>query len=186
MGEAVEERRPRSTAKVLGSLVLAVMAGIVLLALCTSLLVSSTPKHTLEVPLSEVTTGLPRFYPQPSFGADTDGRTFGVWVLVPDSGATRAFAAQDPSSGCFVNWRGDRTVGGVTEVFVDGCSGSSYDQEGAVVAGPAARGLDGFEVERTGAAIVIDLERLRLGLCREGAVATGDCSAPGQARYEDR
>jgi len=181
-----EQRPPRSTVKVIGGLVLAAVAGFALLGACLSLVVSSTPKHTLEAPTREISVGAPRFYPQPSFGADTEGRTFGVWVLVPESGETRAFSSQDPSSGCFVNWRGELTVESVTGVFVDECAASRYDRTGAAIAGPAARGLDGFDLELTGAAVVIDLERLRLGPCRAQTTAPSDCSAPGLTRYEER
>lgn len=169
----------------LGSLALAAVVGIVLVGACLSLVVSSTPKHTLEVPLGELTAGLPRFYPQPSFGADANGRTFGVWVLVPATGGTRAFSAQDPGSGCFVNWRGELTVEGETGVFRDSCSDTSYSRDGEIVSGTGLRGIDAFEVEVTRTAVVVDLERVRLGRCRDG-VAEAGCSTPGVPRYEAR
>lgn len=171
----------------LGSLALAIVVGLVLVGACLSLVVSSTPKHTLEVPLGELTAGLPRFYPQPSFGADASGRTFGVWVLVPDDGPTRAFMSRDPRTGCFVDWRGDLTVDETRGVFRDPCHGSSYRQDGGVVFGPAARGLDEFDLEVGSGSIVIDLERFRLGMCREGVPPDEQipCSTADRVRYED-
>ncbi|MGE0227196.1 MAG: hypothetical protein AB7I38_01735 [Dehalococcoidia bacterium] len=185
MDEQSEARRPRSTVKVLGSLLLAVVVGLAAVVGCLSLVVSSTPSHTLEVPQGELTVGAPRFYAQPSFGADASGRTFGVWLLVPEVGSTRALLAEDPASGCYVNWRGELAVEGQTGVFVDTCDGTSYGRDGTVLSGTAPRGLDSFDVDVTATAFVVDLERVLLGRCRDGGNA-GGCSPPGQPRYQAR
>lgn len=172
----------------LGGLLLAGFVGLVLVAACVSAFVSSTPRRTLDVASAEVTPGLPRFYPLPSFGADADGRTFGVWVAIAERGDARAFFSRDPGTGCFVAWRGDTTVAGVRGVFREGCEGISYDIEGSPIEGPAARGLDGFDIEVESTRFVVDLEQFRLGICSEGIGAheAERCSAPGQPRYADR
>ncbi|MEZ4553013.1 MAG: hypothetical protein R3B59_03825 [Dehalococcoidia bacterium] len=185
MDEQSEARRSRSTVKVLGGVALTVIVGLVAVAGCLSLVVSSTPPHTLEVPQGELTVGAPRFYAQPSFGADSSGRTFGVWLLVPETGSTRAFLSQDPGNRCYVNWRGELAVEGQTGVFIETCDGTAYAPDGAVLSGNAPRGLDAFDVEVTATVIVVDLERVMLGQCRDEG-DTGDCSSPGQPRYETR
>lgn len=176
MDERNEVQRPRSRLKLLASLLLALFAGLVLVGACLSLVVSSTPRHTLEVPTGELSAGAPRFYAQPSFGADANGRTYGVWVLVPDRGATRAFASRADGSDCSVSWRPEVAVGGVTGVFQDACDNSSYDADGRLLAGPALRGLDRFDVEVTASRVVVDLENAHAGTCRRDPAPGVPCS----------
>jgi len=173
---------------VLGGLVLAVVAGLALVAACVSVFVSNTPRRTLEAARSELTPGLPRFYPLPSFGADADGRTFGVWVAIPESGSARAFFSRDPGTGCSVVWRAGAPAADARGVFREACEGTSYDIGGSPVSGGAIRGLDGFDIEVESLRFVVDLERFRLGVCPEGAAPSGaaaPCSPPGQPRYEE-
>jgi cytochrome b6-f complex iron-sulfur subunit len=172
---------------VLGGLFLAIVIGLLLVGLCVSAIVSSTPDRTLEVPRDDLGVDQPRFYPLPSFGADASGRTFGVWLVLHEDGTVDAFYARDPRTGCYLPWRTDFTFEGKAGWFRDPCHGSTYDLEGTRVFGPAARGVDEFDAEVTDTTVIVDLERFRLGECWAGVpeAERPPCSEPGQPRYED-
>lgn len=184
-GESVPEvTRPRSTWKVLGSVVLALVVGLVLVGLCVS---AVTPDRTLEVPRRDLGVDAPRFYPLPSFGADSEGRTFGVWLVLRDDGSVDAFYARDPRSGCYLPWRPEFTFEGRNGWFRDPCHGSTYTLEGEPVFGPVARGVDQYDTEVDRTTVTVDLEQIRLGECRPDITTAEDipCSEPGNPRYED-
>lgn len=184
-----DRTQPRSTWKVLGGLILAVLFAFLLLGLCVSALISTTPHRTLEVPRRDLEVDLPRFYPLPSFGADESGRTFGVWVVLRDDGSADAFYARDPRSGCYLPWRGDFAFEGESGWFRDPCLGGTYDETGSAVSGPVSRGVDRFDAEVEDNMVTVDLERIRLGECREGIEVPPKeqvpCSQPGNPHYED-
>jgi hypothetical protein len=186
MQPSVDAPRPRSTWKVLGGLVLALVTGFVLVSLCVSAFVSSTPHRTLKVPRSELQVDLPHFYPLPTLGADAAGHTFGVWVVLHDDASADAFYSRDPRSGCHVPWRAELEFQGDTGWFRDPCLGGTYSLGGAAVSDPAIRGIDRFDAEVDQTTVTVDLERVRLGDCRTPEAASKPCSTPGQApHYED-
>lgn len=183
--EPAAPQRPRSTIKVLGGLLAFLVVSFGLLGLCVSTFVSSTPHRTLEVPRTDLTAGAPRFYPLPSFGADPDGNTFGVWVVLHDGGTADAFYSQDPQSGCSLPWRPELSFQGSFGWFRDACNDITYSIDGRPAAGPAARNIDEFDAEVTDANVIVDLERVRLGQCPAVVTNPAPCSLPGQpAQYE--
>lgn len=186
MQPSSEVVRPRSTWKVLGGLILAIAVGLLLVGLCVSALVSSTPSRTLEVSRNDLGVDQPRFFPLPSFGADESGRTFGVWLVLHGDRTADAYYARDPRSGCYLPWRFDFTFEGEAGWFRDPCDGATYDLDGTPVFGPAVRAVDEFDTEVTETTVIVDLERLRLGECSglPGAEHL-PCSEPGNPRYED-
>jgi hypothetical protein len=188
MEQPEEVVRSHSTWKVLGGLFLAVVFAFLLLGLCVSALVSSTPHHSLEIARTDLDFDLPRFYPQPSFGADADGHTFGVWVVLHRDSTADAFYSRDPRSACNLPWRAEMTVEGTTGVFQDPCQGGTYDRTGKRVFGPAVRDIDEYDTEVSDTTVTIDLERLRLGECPfiPEAERVTPCSEPGNPRYADK
>ena len=176
-------RRPRNPWLPLGVLVLAVLALAALLGSCVVLLVRSVPSRTLTTPLSELTVGVPRFYPQTGFGADVAGRTLGVWLLRRSSAGVQALYSRDPHSGCHVQWRPNESFGGYSSVFRGPCSGSVYTIDGEAISDPAPRGLDRFDVTLSATSVTVDIERVRLGPCRPEVVEIVECSPPGAPLY---
>lgn len=177
----------RSTWRVLGTLLLVVAIGFVGLAACVRAFVGSTPARTLEVLRSELAVRVPKFYPLPSMGADAAGRTFGVWVTLEDDRSATALLARDPYSGCGVPWRAELRVAEVTGVFRDPCRGAAYDRDGTAIDGTTPRGLDSYDVEVTAGRLIIDLTRVRVGMCPSGGgTGVSDCSRPGAPVYRSR
>ena len=87
--------------------------------------------------------------------ADTPLQVANVPIYVVRLSATEviALSQRDPRSGCHVAWQL------ATREFIDPCHGSTYEQTGEYVRGPARRGLDRFpvEVNRSGEIVVTSL-----------------------------
>lgn len=163
-------RRPRSTFRVLGTLLAVGLLALVALGSCVRAYVGSVPARTVSVPRTDLTPGVPKFVPVTSFGAD--GRnTHGVWLMLRPDGTAAAFSSRGPERGCFVAYRPEQSA------FRDGCTQALFAPDGSPLTGEASRGLDAFRVTSDPAAYIIDLERTMLGPCRH-AGATG-CSRPG-------
>jgi hypothetical protein len=177
-------RSGRSTWRVLGTLFLVVAVGLTALGACVAAYVGSTPRRTLEVPRTELAVRVPKFYPLPSMGADASGQTHGVWVTLDDDGTATAILARDPWSGATVPWRPDLTFEGTTGVYRDTRGGSTYTRDGIGLFGPAPRGLDSYDVRVDARRVVVDLVRVRLGVCRGTEVT--DCSRPGAPVYRSK
>jgi hypothetical protein len=70
----------------------------------------------------------------------------------------------------------------MTGAYRDPCGGWTYLRDsGEIVFGASPRGLDSFPVRTEGKDAVVDLTRVRLGLC-QGAFALPECSLEGQPR----
>lgn len=163
--------RPRSTFRVLATLVLALVVGLGIVGACVRAYVDSVPARTVSITRTELIPGTPRFIPVTSFGAD--GRnTHGVWVTLGADGTPTAFSSRGPERGCFVAYRPEQSA------FRDGCTQALYaPADGSALTGEATRGLDAFRVTAGRTAYTIDLDRTLLGACRDAA-ASG-CSRPG-------
>ena len=183
MQEMAASPRPRNPWRAIALLVLAIFAGLVLVAACMAAIVGGTPKRTLKVPRADLQTGVPAFYPLPSLGADRAGRTHGVWVVLRADGQAQAFFSRDSHSGCTVPWRADFVFEGRAGWFRDPCTGSTYTLEGEKVFGPAPRGLDRHPASVEEAQVVVDLEQVLLGTCQYAGETL--CSPPGQPVYRD-
>lgn len=162
--------RPRSTFRVVATLLLAAVVGLGIVGACVRAYIDSVPARTVSVTRTELIPGTPRFIPVTSFGAD--GRnTHGVWLTLSANGTPTAFSSRGPERGCFVAYRPEQSA------FRDGCTQALYAPDGSVLTGEATRGLDAFRVTVGPAAYTIDLEHTLLGACRDAA-ASG-CSRPG-------
>ena len=177
--------RPRNPWVPLSIFALSILIFVVLLGSCVVLFVNSVPPRTLRAPLSDLTLDVPRFYPQVSFGADSEGRTFGVWLVRQSGGGVLALYSGDPHSGCHVRWRPDESHLGVSPLFRGPCSGTVYTIEGVAIFGPATRSLDRFDTTLSETTVTVDLERVRLGACRPEVSGTSDCSRPDAPEYRD-
>jgi len=87
-----------------------------------------------------------------------------------ESGDFIALSARDPGSDCWVPWQPDFEFRGRTGWFVDPCGGSTYDERGTRVSGPATRDLDRHPVEVREGNVYVNL--------------AGDALIPGEAFVE--
>ncbi len=74
-----------------------------------------------------------------------------------ESGEFIALSARDPHSDCWVPWQPDVEFEGRSGWFRDPCEGSTYNEQGARVAGPATRDLDRHPVEVRDGEVVVNL-----------------------------
>jgi nitrite reductase/ring-hydroxylating ferredoxin subunit len=186
----VPRTRPRSTVRVIGTLLLVLLVGAFLVIQCVRLYVESTPKRTLEVRRTELAVGVPKLYPLPSQGSDAQGTTFGVWLIIADDGTATALLSRDPFDGCAVAWRTEVSVNNrrFTRAFRSPCHGAVYDIDGNLVSAPTSnaathpsvaerlRGLDRYDAEVRSTRVVVSLERLELGPCGPDAAMQAACS----------
>lgn len=150
----------------------------------------------ITVPLEDLEAGMPVRVEVAGLGTSTHGTPLFLWVLLQRDGGVAAYLAWDPASGCVVDWRERFAVSedqfGPLEdgvplepwmgAFRDPCSGSTFDRQGVVWFGPAARGLDGFEATVDGPEVRIDLRRIRRGWCN---VPRDDCSRPDDVIFAE-
>ena len=186
MDETRSLTRPHNPWVPLAFFALAVLLVVTLIGGCVAAFVTSVPRETLEVPLTDLTLGVPRFYPQTRFGSDGAGRTLGVWLVRRADGEVLAFYSRDPHTGCQVPWRGGEAFESHEGVFHEPCGGWRYTLEGDAIFGAPPRGLDRFDTEVGDTSVTVDFERVRLGECREGVEPdVGTCSGPGAPVYRD-
>jgi hypothetical protein len=164
----VPRTRPRSTIRVLGSLLLALVVGAFLVIQCVRLYAGSAPPRTLEVRRSELEVNMPKLFPLPSMGADVAGRTHGVWVTLFENGDATAFSTKDPASGCRVAWLVSSPLPEYPRAYRDPCRGGTYTGEGVAVFGPTPRNLDSYAIRVEATRIIVELETLREGAPRIG------------------
>jgi nitrite reductase/ring-hydroxylating ferredoxin subunit len=196
----IPRTRPRSTVRVIGTLLLASVVGVFLFVQCVRLYVESTPDRTLDVRRSELEVGVPKLYPLPSQGADAQGNTYGVWIVLEDDGTALALLSRDPFDSCNVPWRTEARADGrtYTRVFRSPCHGAVYDIDGTLVAAPTStvaqhpsvpsrlRGLDRYDVDVEATEIVVSLEQVQLGPCGPEAGHDAECSHSDAPAYRRR
>ena len=137
----------------------AALALLVLTSTCITLLVTQTDTNVIRIALDDVQPGGARLIPLTRFGADTEGRTHGMWIVRLDEITALALLTIDSHSGCRVEWRTSQKYAGVSPILRDTCAGSIYDGKGRVLFGPASRGLDHFptSIDSHTREIVIDI-----------------------------
>ncbi len=152
---------------IVGTAALLAITGI---AACTGLVLTRVQDDVLTLTLDDVRPGSARLVPLIRFGADTAGRTHGLWVVRRGDGPVVALLTIDPHSGCRVEWRADEQFGGFSPILRDPCTGSVYDAAGIRLFGPAPRGLDRFPttVDRDAGKIAIEITRPQTGLPSSG------------------
>ncbi len=173
--EPEQRRGPRSTMKVVGGLVAFVLVALFALVTCTRAYVGSVPAHSVEVNRQGLTADVPKFVALPSLGSDGT-RTHGIWVTLRPDGSVLVLSSRGPERACFVGYVIEQAL------YRDICTGGTYDRAGAPLSGFAARSLDRFESRLTGDAVVVDLERTRLGACRPPS--TANCSPASAPVYK--
>ena len=85
--------------------------------------------------------------------------------------------------GCRVVWDGRATADGAsaTGLFLDPCGGARFGRDGTLLAGPADRGLDYFEISRGVNGVVVDTNTLYCG----AAPANEDASPTATPEREE-
>lgn len=126
---------------------------------------------------------------QPFLVGDLQG-----WVVQLPGEEIRVFSARDPR-GCYLAFRLREYFAGThfeipeghSGLFRDSCFGSIFLLTGERIFGPSPRGMDSFEVRavREGGFVIVDMSRVRLGLCGRGFTSPGvfECSTPDEPRY---
>lgn len=136
------------------------------------------PARELRSPVGEFSSGLPKFIPVTTFGADRTGRTYGAWVTVFEGGRVVAVLSRDADTLCHVRWDGGAPGGAQAGALVDPCGKARYAPDGRELADSAARDLHAFPARIEGDTLVVSLTTVTLGACRTPG-ATG-CSAAGR------
>ena len=109
-----------------------------------------------EIP--ELRSGVPRqitFVRRRTDAWDSRNEKTTAWVILNNQQSLTAFAPSCPHLGCAYHWDTENRL------FVCPCHGSLFNRAGNVIAGPAVRPLDRYEVKIEGA-------RLWLGPVQQG------------------
>jgi menaquinol-cytochrome c reductase iron-sulfur subunit len=77
-------------------------------------------------------------------GWETKSEKTSAWVILGADGRVAAFSPQCTHLGCPYHWEAER------KQFVCPCHGSCFDAKGSVIAGPALRPLDRYEMKMEG------------------------------------
>jgi len=147
---------------------LALLVSIAAFALATVAFMSTvrddSPTRGRLVPtrVNSDSTDLPQAFPLDDFvlGRDSDGDFHAFYVYPPGYfGHVR---------GCRVVWDPDAVIDGPRGragpgLYLEPCGGAHFDRDGALVSGPADRGLDEFEVEPGVDGVIVDTRRLLCG-----------------------
>lgn len=174
-----DSTRPRNPWPRLLAFFAVVAISLVLVGVCVASFASPPPRD-LRLPATSLDTGVPRFYPVIPFGADRAGMTYGAWVA-SDGEQVRAYLARHPASGCRIDWGAPAPTEETSRgAFVDPCGDDRYAIDGRALTEDAPRDLDQFPVRIESGEVIVDIERLRLGECRNTNEA---CSPPGEARF---
>ena len=132
---------------------------IILFGVC-SVRFLSTPDPVVRVPAEEIQLDVPRLVPIVSFGADSSGSTYGIWILVT---VDRIFGMISyGESGCHIEW--DRFTG----KFQDPCNGNLYNSEGLAITESAQRHMHRVNVSYDSAILgryIVDLATIELSAC---------------------
>lgn len=145
---------------------------------CLVSFVSTGAAAELRVPLDQLQSGVPRFEPVTRWGADSQGFTYGAWIVETPEG-TRALFNRNVRSTCTVDWLPTEQRSDTTGIFRDRCDGSAFDITGAPVDGDALRHLDHFELEVIAAEVVVNVKTLRIGSCIDQSATDVICEING-------
>ena len=136
------------------------------------------PERELRHAITEFSPGVPKFVPITTFGADSNGRTYGAWITLTPEGRAVAVLSRGPESQCHVQWNGGTAAATQpTGAFIDPCAPARYTSNGAAIEGTAPRDLHAFPARIEGRVVVVNLMSITLGACR--ADSATDCSKQG-------
>jgi hypothetical protein len=133
---------------------------------------SDTPGRLVQTRMNNDYTGAPVAFPLDDFfvGPDTSGRVRAYYAYPPGF-----FGHQ---RGCKMIWDQSATItanGGRTAgpgLFVDPCGGARFSRDGVLVAGPADRNLDEFQLSPAVDGFIVDTRKLYCGAPLPSAPAT--------------
>ena len=160
----------------LGAFLLLVFVGF---GACLAIFVSTGSEPELRIQLDQLEPGVPRFEPVTRWGADSQGFTYGAWIVRTSEGATNAFFSRNVGSNCTVQWLPTEQVAGVTGVFRDRCDGSTFAIDGTPLSGPAPRHLDQFELLLESGELTVNVRFIHIGACRDGSTNDVICANNG-------
>ncbi len=146
---------------------------------CLAIFVSTGSEPELRIPLDQLEPAAPRFEPVTRWGADSQGFTYGAWVVQSSEGTTRAFFSRNVGSTCTVDWLPTEQAAGVTGIFRDRCDGSAFAIDGTPLDGPAPRHLDRFEVLLEPGELIVNVRSIYIGACRDGVTNDVICMSDG-------
>ena len=146
---------------------------------CLAIFVSTGSEPELRIQLDQLEPGVPRVEPVTRWGADSQGFTYGVWVVQNSSSATRAFFSRNVGSTCTVDWLHTEQISGVTGIFRDRCDGSAFAIDGTLLNGPAPRQLDQFELLLDPSEVTVNVRFIHIGACLEDSTNDVICSTDG-------
>ena len=111
-------------------------------------------------------------------GTGSDGAVHALYVYPP------GFFGHD--RGCKVVWSPGLTAFGSTSgEFIDPCGGARFNRDGALVSGPADRGLDEFKTEPGIEGVIVDTRTLYCGAPKvEPAATPADTPTAASERAE--
>jgi hypothetical protein len=155
--------RPRNPWPRLFLAALVITSLLVLFGVC-SVKFLSTPDPVVRVPADEVQLDLPRLLPIVSFGADSSGSTYGIWILITSDELFGLISYGE--SGCHIDW--DR----IANTFQDPCTNNVYTRQGLAITEDAQRHMHRVKVTYDAAILgryVVDLSTIELSVCLSGA-----------------
>lgn len=113
------------------------------------------------------------------------------YAITGSDGALRAIYVYPPgyhghTRGCKVAWIADAAGSGFSlGAFVEPCGGARFDRDGALLSGPAERGLDEFKTEPGIEGVIVDTRTLYCGTALDaGSPATATPSPERASRKE--
>lgn len=158
--------RPRNPWPRLFLAALAIISLLILFGMC-SVKFLSTPDPVVRVPADEVQLDLPRLLPIVSFGADSSGSTYGIWILITSDELFGLISYGE--SGCHIDW--DR----ITNTFQDPCTNNAYTPQGLAITEDAQRHMHRVKVTYDASILgryVVDLSTIELSVCLSGATVS--------------
>jgi hypothetical protein len=147
----------------LGAVLLLIFVGF---GACLAIFVNAGAEPELRVQLDQLEPGVPHFEPVTRWGADSEGFTYGVWIVQSPEGGVRAFFSRNVGSTCTVEWLPNEQVASTTGIFRDRCDGSAFAIDGTPLSGQTPRHLDHFEVLVEPSEVIVNVRSIYIGECR--------------------
>ena len=160
----------------LGAFLLLVFVGF---GACLAIFVSTGSEPELRIQLDQLEPDVPRFEPVTRWGADSQGFTYGAWIVQSPEIGVRALFSRNVGSTCTVEWLPTQQVAGATGVFRDRCDGSTFAIDGTPLSGPAPRHLDQFELLLESGELTVNVRFIHIGACRDGSTNDVICANNG-------
>ncbi|HIE85052.1 MAG TPA: hypothetical protein EYQ00_14950 [Dehalococcoidia bacterium] len=158
--------RPRNPWPRLFLAALAITLLLILFGMC-SVKFLSAPDPVVRVPADEVQLDLPRLLPIVSFGADSSGSTYGIWILITSDELFGLISYGE--SGCHIDWNR------IANTFQDPCTNNAYSPHGLAITEDAQRHMHRVKVTYDASILgryIVDLSTIELSVCLSGATVS--------------